>query len=175
MPDFSIQRPEASEYASYFGKYVELVAGGDIVEALRGQVWGSLTTLRMVTEADSLRRYAEGKWSLREVAGHMIDTERIMAYRALRFARADGTDLPGFDQDRYAAAADFDARDWGGLLDEFELVRRANVLMFESFPAKAWGRSGMANGKPVTVRALAYIIAGHELHHMQIVRERYLA
>ena len=169
-----MQRPSPGEFAPYYAKYVELVAGSDVVESLRGQVLGTLTTLRMVSAEASLRRYADGKWSLREVVGHMIDTERIMAYRALRFARADGTELATFDQDAYAVTAGFDSRDWGGLVDEFELVRRANVLMFEGFVAEAWARGGVASGKSVTVRALAFIIAGHELHHMGIVRERYL-
>jgi len=168
-----MQRPAVSEYAGHFGKYVDLVPGSDVVGALRGQIGETLATLGAIGEADSLKRYAEGKWSVREVLGHMIDTERIMAYRALRIARADTTPLPGFDQDPYIAAAGFDARSWSGLLEEFEVVRRSNVLMFNGLNADAWGRLGTASGNPISARALAFVIAGHELHHMKIVRERY--
>ena len=174
MADFTMQRPAANEYAGHFGKYIEQVAGGDVVSALKGQIGPTLTTLRGVKDQDSLRRYAEGKWSLREVVGHMIDTERIMAYRALRIARGDQTPLAGFDQDPYIAAANFDERSWAGLLEEFEAVRRSNVMMFEGLNGAAWARLGTASGNPISVRALAFVIAGHELHHMKIVRERYL-
>jgi len=174
MTNFAMQRPDASEYAPYYGKYIELVPGNDVLSALRGQIGDTLGTLREVSDADSLRRYAEGKWSLREVAGHLMDTERIMAYRALRIARNDATPLAGFDQDPYIAAAGFDRRDWNGLIDEFEAVRRSNVLLFEGLEGEAWARLGVTNGNGISVRALGYIIAGHELHHMRIVRERYL-
>jgi DinB superfamily len=174
MSHLAIAKPDASEYAPYFAKYIDRIEGADIIDALRRQIAATLATLRGVSEADSLERYAEGKWSLREVAGHIIDTERIMAYRALRIARADQTPLPGFDQDPYIQAASVDERAWPHLLEELEAVRRANVLMFEGFPEAAWTRQGTASGKEITVRALAYLIAGHELHHMQIVRERYL-
>jgi len=173
MANFTMQRPAVSEYAGHFGKYVDLVAGSDVVGALRGQIGETLATLGAIAEAASLKRYAEGKWSIREVVGHMIDTERIMAYRALRIARADTTPLPGFDQDPYIAAADFDARRWSGLLEEFEVLRRSNVLMFDGLNGDAWGRLGTASGNAISARALAFVIAGHELHHMKIVRERY--
>ena len=174
MSNLTIERPDATEYASYFGKYIELVAGSNVVEALRRQIRETLATLSRVSEGDSLRRYAEGKWSLREVVGHMIDTERIMAYRALRIARGDATPLAGFDQDPYVAAAGSDGRVWGNLLEELEVVRRSDVLLFEGLSGEAWGRFGVSNGDAISVRALGYIIAGHELHHMTIVRERYL-
>jgi hypothetical protein len=174
MADFTMQRPDANEYAGHFGKYIEQVPGSDVVSALKGQIGATLATLRAVNERDSLRRYAEGKWSLREVVGHMIDTERIMAYRALRIARGDQTPLAGFDQDPYIEAAGFDGRSWGGLLEEFEAVRRSNVMMFEGLNGTAWGRMGTASGNPISVRALAFVIAGHELHHVKMVRERYL-
>ena len=138
-----MQRPDASEYAPYFGRYVGLVAGADVVHALRGQIRVTLETLCGVSEGDSLRRYAAGKWSLREVVGHLIDTERIMACRALRIARGDETPLPGFEQDPYIAAAGFDGRVWGNLLEEFEVVRRSNVLLFEGLSGEAWERRGV--------------------------------
>ena len=175
MTNFALSRPGPGEFPEHFGKYVEQVAGSDVLEALRGQIRETVATLREVSEEASLARYEVGKWSLREVVGHLIDTERIMAYRALRIARADRTPLPGFDQDGYIVAAGFDGREWGGLIDEFELVRRANLPLFEGLSEEAWGRTGISNGKEITVRALAYVIAGHEVHHMRIVRERYLS
>lgn len=173
MTDAPIGRPEPGEYAPYYGKYVDLVKG-DARQALSRQIRNSLELLRSVSEDASRRRYQSGKWSLREMVGHVIDAERIFAYRALRFARGDATELPGFEQDDYAAAARSDERPWSDLLTELELVRRANILMFDSFDRDAWLRRGVASGNPITVRALAYIMAGHELHHMSVARERYL-
>jgi len=170
-----MQRPDVGEYAPYFAKYVDLVTGNELVHTLRAQIGDTLATLRAVSEGDSLMRYADGKWSLREVVGHMIDTERIFAYRVLRIARADETPLPGFDQDPYIAAGRFDERAWTSLLDEFEAVRRSNLFLFEGLDAEAWGRRGVSSGSPITARGLGFVIAGHELHHMRIVRERYLA
>lgn len=169
-----VVRPEASEYAPEFGKYISLVQGEDVLRALGDQVEGTLATLRKVSEQDSLRRYAPGKWSVREVLGHLIDAERIFAYRALCFARNDQTELPGFEQDDYVPAARFDERAWDDILAEFEAVRRANILMFRGLDGDAWSRRGVANGNPMSVRALAYAIAGHELHHMGVIRTKYL-
>jgi hypothetical protein len=169
-----MQRPAVDEYAAYYGKYVDQVIGNDVVSALRAQIGETAATLRGVSDSDSLKRYAEGKWSLREVVGHMVDTERVFAYRALRIARGDQTPLPGFDQDPYIVAAGFDRRDWNGLIDEFEVVRRSTVMLLDGLDAEAFARRGTASNNPVTVRALAFVIAGHELHHMKIVRERYL-
>jgi uncharacterized damage-inducible protein DinB len=169
-----MQRPAVDEYAAYYGKYVDQVTGNDVVSTLRAQIGETAATLRAVSDSDSLKRYAEGKWSLREVVGHLVDAERIFAYRALRIGRGDETPLPGFDQDPYIAAAGFDRRDWNGLIDEFEVVRRSTVMLLDGLDAEAWGRRGTASNNPVTVRAIAFVIAGHELHHMKIVRERYL-
>src|ERR1017187_3186543 len=130
MPDLLIAKPEPSEHAPYYGRYVELVADGDILGTLPRQIGLTLAELRGISEEDSLKRYALGKWSVREVLGHMIDTERIFAYRALRFARNDHTPLPGFEQDDYIPAAQFDQRPWADLQKEFEAVRKSNVLMF---------------------------------------------
>lgn len=168
-----VARPEPSEYAPYYEKYVSLV-DGDVVRALEGQIKGTLATLRSVSDEVSLGRYAPGKWSVREVVGHVIDSERIFAYRALRFARNDRTELAGFEPDDYMPAARFDRRPWPDLLAELELVRRANVFMFRGFDDEAWLRRGVASENEMSVRALAYNIAGHELHHMKIVRTRYL-
>lgn len=173
MPDLLIAKPDASEHAPYYSRYVDLVAEGDILATLATQIDGTLAELRKVSETDSLKRYAPGKWSMREVVGHMIDTERILGYRALRFARGDRTDLPGFEQDDYVAAAQFDRRPWAALLEEFKAVRMSNLLMFRGLGEEAWRRQGVANGNPMSVRAAAYVVAGHELHHMRVLREHY--
>jgi hypothetical protein len=170
----AIDKPKPSEHAPYYAKYIDLVEGADVVDALATQIDQSLATLRAVPDADSLKRSAAGKWSVREVIGHLVDAERIMAYRALRFARNDSAALPGFEQDDYIAPAHFDQRNWTDLLNEFELVRRADVLMFRGFDEEAWRRRGVANQNEISVRALAYVIAGHELHHLRIIREMYL-
>ena len=174
MPNFLIEIPQTDEHAPYYRKYIDLVPAGDLIAQLRSQIATTVSTLQSVPDADSLRRYAAGKWSLREVIGHLIDSERIFAYRALRFARNDQTALPGFDQDGYIPAANFDGRSWASLVAEFEAVRLTTVYLFEGLAQEAWSRRGTANGQEITVRALAYIIAGHELHHMEIVRQRYL-
>ena len=169
-----VVRPDPSEYVPYFGRYIDLVQGQDVLRALGDQVEGSLAALRKVSKEDSLRRYAPGKWSVREVLGHLIDAERIFAYRALTFARNDQTELPGFEQDDYVPAGRFDERPWEDLITEFEAVRRATILMFNGLDGDAWSRRGVANGNAMSVRALAYAIAGHELHHMGVIRTKYL-
>ena len=173
MPDLLIDKPDVSEYAPYYGRYVDLVADGDILGTLAGQIGGTLAELHRVSEADSLKRYAPGKWSVREVLGHMIDTERIFAYRALRFARGDRKELAGMEQDDYVLAGQFDRIGWASLTEEFEAVRRSSLPMLRGFTPEAWTRQGVASGNPVSVRALAYIMAGHELHHMRVLREKY--
>jgi hypothetical protein len=173
MNELLTEKPAPDEYAPYYSKYIDLIHG-NVMDVLASHIEGSLATLRVVSDSDSLGRYAPGKWSLREVVGHMIDAERIFAYRALRFARDDRTELPGFEQDDYVASAGCDSRPWAGLLFEFEILRRSNVLMFAGFDASAWLRRGKASGNVMSVRAAAYAIAGHELHHMLIVRDRYL-
>ena len=166
--------PETSEYQPYYAKYVALVQGDDLTAALERQIGESLATLRGISEEKSLHRYAPGKWSIKEMIGHLVDSERIFTYRALRFARNDQTPLSGFDQDPYVASGAFDARRWSELTDEFEHVRRSTTLFFRGLEPEAALRSGVANSSPITVRALGYIIAGHEMHHMGILRDRYL-
>ena len=175
MTPLVIPKPDPSEYAPYYGKYIGLVQGDDVLRALTDQIDKSLATLRGVSEEGSLKRYAPGKWSMREVAGHLIDTERIFAYRALRFARNDPTELPGFEQDDYIPAAHFDTRPWKDLLGEFDLVRRGNLCMFRGLDAEAWLRRGVASKCEISVRAAAYVIAGHELHHLRILRTKYIS
>lgn len=167
-------RPEATEYAPYYGGYVGHVPTGDIVETLSTQAEGTLAFLRTIGEETSLARYAPGKWSIREVVGHIIDAERIFTYRALRFARNDETALASFDENAYITNASFDDRTLASLCDEFEAVRRASVLLFASLNANEWVRRGIASNNAMSVRALAWVTAGHELHHVGIVKTRYL-
>ncbi|MCU1237108.1 MAG: hypothetical protein JWP63_5075 [Candidatus Solibacter sp.] len=173
MPDLLITKPDETEHAPYFSRYIDLVPDGDVVGTLAGQIGVTLTELRQISDADSLLRYEPGKWSVREVVGHMIDTERIFAYRALRIARSDKTPLAGFEQDDYIPAGAFDKRVWADLIDEFYAVRRSNLAMFRGFPLDAWLRTGIASDKEISVRALAYIIAGHERHHLGVIRDKY--
>lgn len=167
-------RPAADEHIPYFGKYIALVPESDALAALQHQLDDMLPLLRGLSEAQGALRYAPGKWSIKQVLGHMIDGERVFAYRALRFARADQTELPGFDENPYAEMAGSDDRSLASLIKELEMLRRANIEMYAGFPAEAWSRRGKASGNPVTVRALAFIIAGHGWHHMGILQERYL-
>ncbi|HJQ32024.1 MAG TPA: DinB family protein [Pyrinomonadaceae bacterium] len=167
-------KPESNEYASYYEKYVSLVPEGGVVETLERQGAETLALLRGLTEEQGARRYEEGKWSVKQVFGHVVDTERIFAYRALAIARGEQQPLPGMDQEDYMAGVDFDARTLASLADEFEAVRRSTVLLLRSLTPEAWARRGTASGYEVTVRALAYILAGHEAHHVRILRERYL-
>jgi len=174
MTTLTIKRPAEAEYPPYFGKYVSLVAGDDILAALNDQLTETLALLRGVPEPDGGFRYAADKWSIKELFGHLIDSERIFAYRALRFARNDRTPLPGFEQDDYIRNAAFDACTLDGLAAEFESVRRATLFLFRHLDEEAWMRRGTANESEMSVRAIAYIIAGHELHHTGILRDRYL-
>ena len=167
-------RPEPTEYAEYYHKYISRVADGNIIAVLGSQIDNTVALLHGLSEAQAAFRYAPDKWSVKQVVGHMIDGERVFGYRAMRFARNDQTPLPGFEQDDYVKAATFDDQSLSDLASEFEHVRRANLLMFQGLNAEAWGRTGEANGDRVTVRGVAYIIAGHELHHVGIIRTKYL-
>jgi len=174
MSTSSIGRPSATEYAPEFERYISLVPEGDIISTLGRQAETTLSLLGGISEAQANSRYAPDKWSIKELVGHVIDGERIFSYRALRFARNDPTPLPGFEQDDYVANAAFAEIPFTELAAEFDCVRRATVYLFKSLPAEAWLRSGDASGCQVTVRALAHGIAGHELHHVGILRARYL-
>lgn len=171
----TIARPEKSEYAPYYETYVSLVKGDDILSVLKENKIETQNILAEISEEKAHFRYAPSKWSIKELLGHIIDTERIFAYRALRFARNDQTPIEGFDQDPYIENADFDNCRFTDLIAEFAFVRDANILMFQNFPAAAWTRTGTASENPVSVRALAYMLAGHEFHHINILKERYLA
>ena len=166
-------RPEASEYAPFYHRYVESVPDGDVVELLRSGGRELLEAIRRIPEARAGHRYGPEKWTIRQVIGHLIDAERIFTYRALRFARGDRTMLPGFDENVYVETAGSDQRTLADLARELAAVRESTVLLFESLPDEAWIRHGNANGKDMSVRALAYIAAGHPRHHHRILRERY--
>lgn len=168
-------RPSPNEHAQFYAKYIARVPAGDIVEILRDQIAETASFLRRIPDERTVTGYAPGKWTIRDIVGHVADTERIMGYRALRFARGDETPVPGFDENTYVPTAEASSREMDDLVRELEIVRAATVALFTGLPADAWRRTGRANGTPVTVRALAAIIAGHERHHMAIIRERYLA
>jgi hypothetical protein len=170
-----IARPGADEYAPYYGTYIGKVPDGDLRSMLSSQLAETLALIRSIPESRGGHRYAPDKWSVREVLGHLADSERIFSYRALRIARGDATPLPGFEQNDYVPAGAFDARTLRDLADELAAIRQATIHLFAHLDPAAFERRGTASGKPVSVRALAYIIAGHELHHVGILKTRYLS
>lgn len=167
-----VPRPAADEYASFYGRYVALVEE-DGLAALRELAHSTPALLSRTSESQAAFRYAPGKWSVRQVVGHCCDVERVFAYRALRIARADATPLPGFDEDAWAGAAGADARALSDLVAEYRAVRAATLALFGTFDDAAYARCGTANGHRISVRALAYVIAGHERAHVTALRERY--
>jgi uncharacterized damage-inducible protein DinB len=169
----AINAPEPSEYASFYGKYVSLVPPGDIVSILADQMDRMNTMLFPMDEDDATVPYASGKWSVKQILGHITDAERVFSYRALRIARGDQTPLAGFEQDDYVAHGNFDSVSLTELLQEYAAVRRATILLFRHLPAEASTRRGTASNHEVSVRALAHIIAGHDEHHYRILCEKY--
>jgi uncharacterized damage-inducible protein DinB len=167
-------RPQTGEFASDYQRYIDLATEDDVVAALDAQSHETATLLGGISEEQASHRYEPGKWSVKQLVGHIVDSERIFAYRALRIARGDTTPLPGFDQEPYVANAGSDDRPISELVEELAAVRRANVMMLRAFPAEAWSRVGRASDNPISVRALVFIILGHERHHLRILRERYL-
>ncbi|GAB3222535.1 DinB family protein [Hymenobacter seoulensis] len=170
---FLLTTPTATEYAPYYHTYVRLITG-DPLEALRHQPTELRHLLAGLSDEQALFRYAPGKWSIKENLVHMMDTERIFAYRALRIARGDTTPLPGFEQDDYVPASGADARALEDILREYDTVRAATLSLFQSFRPEDYERLGTASGQPVSVRGMAYILPGHEAHHINLLRERYL-
>ncbi len=166
-------RPAPTDYAGFYANYVSLVPEEEVLSAIETQSSETQKLMASIDEARGAYRYAEGKWSVKEVFGHVTDAERVFGYRALCIARGDQTSLPGFDEQEYMRLANFD--DWriGDLAELYALNRRANIVFFRNLPEEAWDRRGVANNSPVTVRALAYIIVGHERHHVKVLRERY--
>ena len=175
MNSLAISPPQSNEYAPYYGKYISLVAGGDILAALETQAGGTHAFLSARSEPDGNLRYAPEKWTVKQVLGHLCDTERIFAYRALRIARADRTPIEGIEQDDYVRKGPFVEGRLADMIAEFLSIRAATLSLLRGLNADAWTRRGVANKTEVSVRALAYIIAGHELHHRRILRERYFA
>ncbi len=167
-------RPESNEYAVYYERYVSLVPEGELIETLERQAAETLALLRTLPEERGAHRYEPGKWSVKQLVGHISDGERLFAYRALSIARGDRAPLPGMEQEEWMAGVDFDARTLADLAEEFEAVRAATVHLLRHLSPEAWARRGTASDNEITVRALAYIIAGHEAHHISILRERYL-
>lgn len=168
-----IARPQPTEHVPYFSRYIDLVPDGDLLELLDAQHRTTLKSLAPLSPEKAKHRYSDGKWSVTEVVGHLADTERIFTYRALRFARGDDTPLAGYDENAYTPAGRFDDRSLGDVLAEYTAVRGATVALLRGLPADAFERSGPANGHPISVRALAYIIAGHERHHLRVLEARY--
>ena len=166
--------PDPSERLPYYGRYIALVGQGDIVETLIDQQQKTVEGLSAIDGERANFRYAPDKWSIKEVLGHLTDTERIFAYRALRIARGDQTPIEGFEQDDYVRGANFTACKWPDMIEEFTYVRRASVSLFEHLSPEAWLRQGTANQSAISVRALAYTMAGHEIHHRNILRDKYL-
>jgi hypothetical protein len=176
MPVATYSRPEAGEYPAYFDAYLAQVSEPDPIAVMTAQL-DEITRFFSVLPRDRADfAYAPGKWTVKEVIGHLSDTERVMAYRALRFARGDGDlSLHGFDENAWVPPARFGTRSLGSLVEEWVSVRRATLALFDSLPAEARGATGIANGRPLSVRTVAFMLPGHVRHHLGVIRERYLA
>lgn len=170
-----LQKPAKGSYNSYYEKYIDALDTSDIFAYLEHDMPSKMRTLLSSLTADQLRfRYAEGKWSLAEVVGHIIDCERVFAYRALAFSRGDKTPLAGFEEDDYAANSNYNEMDGEKLAAIYQATRRASLELFFSFSENMWQEVGNANGDNMICGAIPYVIAGHETHHMQVIRDRYL-
>ncbi|PWB75548.1 hypothetical protein C3F09_01930 [candidate division GN15 bacterium] len=174
MSSFRVGRPGADEYAPYYDKYIARVPDGDILVTLANQLDATLALIRSLSEQQAMFAYAAGKWSVKEVIGHVIDCERVFAYRALRIARGDQTPLASISENDFAKHGGQAARSTADLAEEFQHLRVSSLDLLRSFDTAAWDRRGTASNNPVSVRALAWILAGHELHHRTIIHERYL-
>lgn len=166
-------RPQGDELPAFYAGYVSAVPAGDVVATLEREGESALRFLRGVPRDRVDHAYAPGKWTVREILVHVLDAERVFAYRALRFGRGDATPLAGFEQDDWVPESGAGRRPWDELLDEFRVVRAASLHLFGSFAPEQWLRRGVASGLEISVRALAWVIAGHELHHRRILAERY--
>jgi len=167
-------KPSPASHSVYFQRYIDQVPENDLREAFRNQLPVISSFFEGISEEKSLYAYAPGKWTLRELLQHMIDTERIFNYRALCFARKEAASLPGFEEDDYAAHSNANQRSWQSLAEEFAAVRRATELLFESFTAEALASSGISNNNPCSVASVGFIMIGHFYHHKKVVEERYL-
>ncbi len=169
-----MNRPVESEYAPYYQSYIDQVSENEIPPVMRAQMDELDVLLGKVEPQQETYRYAEGKWSIREIVGHLIDGERVFGYRVFCIARGEQQNLPGFDQDEYMLTAPYDRIELEDLLSELRLIRLGNIAMLRTLDEESWSRSGVANGNAVSVRALVFIMAGHVRHHMNVLRERYL-
>jgi uncharacterized damage-inducible protein DinB len=167
------QRPGTDEYLAYYGKYVERVPAGDIVAILESQPGATHALLEHLSEKQAEYAYAPGKWTIKEVVCHLADTERIFTYRLLRFARGDATPLEGYEENVYVPAAQANTRTLPSLLEELRAVRASSIALLRGIPQEAWTRAGIASNARISVRAIATIMAGHELHHRSLLVERY--
>lgn len=169
-----LPRPTAADAAPYYSTYVDQVPAGDVLAVLASGVAATRRCLAGLDPALERHRYAPGKWSVREVIGHVLDVERVFGYRAFHIARGEATPLPSMDQDAFARTAGADDRPLADLFDELDHVRAGHLLLFRALDAAAWERTGIASDVPVRVRALPFLMAGHEIHHRRILAERYL-
>jgi hypothetical protein len=173
MSKLSLPRPAPEESAPFYHGYISQVPGEEIGTYLTEQLQDLERLMAPLDDTAARARYAEGKWSVKEVLGHITDAERIFAYRLMRVARRDATPLPGFDEKAYVSAGDFDARPLPSLVGEFRAVRLSTIALMDGLPPDGWARKGQASGAPIGARALAYIIVGHPAHHVRVLRERY--
>lgn len=169
-----MDKPEKTEYDPYYETYISLVPAGELPGVLEGQPAELRAIFTGMPEEKGAFAYAEGKWTIKELLGHLTDGERMFMYRIFRISRGDTTPIEGFEQDGYIANGRFNLRSFEELLEEFTLLRRANMIFFETLADEAWLRMGTANNCEISVRALAYIMAGHIAHHVRILKERYL-
>jgi len=170
----TLRRPEPSEYNGRYSRYLDLVPESDLPEAMLQQLEETAVLLGSIPETLDDHRYAEGKWTVREVVGHILDTERIIGARLLRFARGDSSPMSRADENLYVRNAEFGRYSMAELVEEFSLVRRAHILLLRHLPEEAWDRVGPVSDVPISVRAIAYLLLGHERHHLNIIRTRYL-
>lgn len=170
----SINRPQPGEYPDYYQTYMDQLPEGEVLHLLEKQVVELKHLLENINDSLSERSYEPGKWSIKELLQHMLDSERIFAYRALCFSRGELASLPGYDENLYASNSMAHSRQLDEILEEYELVRRSNLLLFRSFTSEMMVLKGVANGKQMTLRGLIHVMAAHELHHMNILRDRYL-
>lgn len=169
-----MEKPVEGEYASYYQPYIDKVEEMDLLPQLTRSKEQAMAIFDTIQEEKAKQRYAPDKWTIKELLGHLIDSERVFAYRAMSIARGEKQSLPGYDENAYVAAAAFNQRTWESLIEEYSAVRKSTCLLFAGMPEELAQQRGIANGKEVSVRALAAMIIGHEKHHLNILQERYL-